>query len=68
MPTSHHDAAFGNGVNSAPLPSNPMTDTESRGLIAAATSPEIDVILAVKPVQLRFTHVRIDDIRTISEI
>lgn len=45
---------------------NPMTDPELRLLIAAATSPEIDVTLAGESVRLRFTQVHLDDIRTVS--
>ncbi|QUT05556.1 hypothetical protein KFK14_21775 [Sphingobium phenoxybenzoativorans] len=47
---------------------NPMSDPELRSLIAAATSPEIDIILAGEPVRLRFTQLHLDDIRTVSGI
>ncbi|KQN92154.1 hypothetical protein ASE90_05345 [Sphingomonas sp. Leaf67] len=45
---------------------NPMSDPELRALIASATAPEIDIILAGEPVRLRFTQVHLDDIRTVS--
>jgi hypothetical protein len=48
--------------------SNPMTDPELRSLIAAATSPEIDITLTGEPVRLRFTQVHVDDIRTVSRM
>jgi len=47
---------------------NPMTDAELRGLIAAATLPEIEVTLAGELVRLRFTHVHLGDIRAVSGI
>jgi hypothetical protein len=47
---------------------NPITDLELRSLLAAATSPEIDITLAGEPVRLRFTQVHLDDIRTVSGI
>jgi len=47
---------------------NPMSDPELRALIAGATTPEIDIILAGEPVRLRFTQVHLDDIRTVSGI
>jgi len=45
---------------------NPMTDSDLRTLIAAATVPEIDITLAGEPARLRFTQVHLDDIRTVS--
>jgi hypothetical protein len=42
-----------------------MADAELRALIAAATSPEIEIALAGEPVRLRFTQVHLDDIRTV---
>ena len=47
------------------LYANPTTDAELRELIAVASSPEIDVILAGKPVRLRFTQVHLDDVQTV---
>lgn len=47
---------------------NPVTDTELRAALAAAVTPDIMVKLAGEPVRLRFTHVHIDDVRTISGI